>query len=76
MRVQNYGVILDEIGFHEFLQQLMLDWIAPLARLLFPQYGSSLDSHHGFIVQYKLSEDTELGALLTSRYLSPVADGK
>jgi hypothetical protein len=59
--MNNYGVILDEIGFEEFLQRLMLDWLAPFARLLYPRHGASLDDHHGFIVQYKISEDTELG---------------
>lgn len=63
---QNYGVILDEIGFYPFLHTMMTDWLAPFTRLLFPDYGgATLDDHHGFIVQYKIGEDTDLGTHLT-----------
>lgn len=59
---QNYGVILDEIGFYPFLQTMMREWLSPFTRLLFPDYGgASLDDHHGFIVQYRIGEDTDLG---------------
>lgn len=63
---QNYGVILDEIGFYPFLHTMMTEWLAPFTRLLFADYGgATLDDHHGFIVQYKIGEDTDLGTHLT-----------
>jgi hypothetical protein len=43
--------------FDEMLQK----YIAPFARELYADYGgTSLDSHHTFIVRYKLNEDVSL----------------
>jgi len=60
--MNNYGVILDEIGFTPFLNELRTRVVAPFAKLLYlhKNYGE-LDHHHGFIVQYKLTEDLDLG---------------
>jgi len=60
--MNNYGIILDDFGFAPFLDQLMTEYIVPLSTLLFKDVGGdSLDEHHGFIVEYKLGEDTSLG---------------
>jgi len=60
--MNNYGVILDEIGFTPMLSELRTKYISPFAALLYPEVGGdTLDSHHGFIVQYKMEEDKELG---------------
>merc|ERR1712100_30684 len=58
--MNNYGLILDEIGFTKFFDDLIEDYICPLSKIIFPKYGSNLDSHHAFIVKYKLGEDTNL----------------
>lgn len=55
-------VLLDELGFDEgFLNPLRECYLQPISKLLFPDWGGGdLDSHKAFIVQYKLSEDTDL----------------
>lgn len=75
--MNNYGVILDEIGFTPLLADLRDKCVLPFAELFFPEDGgTSLDSHHGFVVlllllsplpslhalqvQYKIGEDIDL----------------
>jgi len=49
--MNNYGVILDEIGFTPFLADLRDKCVSPFAKLFFANDGgTSLDSHHGFVV--------------------------
>jgi len=36
------------------------DYVRPLSSILFGDIGSGLDSHHSFIVQYKLTEERSL----------------
>lgn len=57
--MNNYGVILNEIGLRESLSALQAH-LAPLARALFPIEGASLDRHHSFCVSYKAHEDAGL----------------
>merc|ERR1712137_221140 len=59
--MNNYGLILDEIGFTPFLNQLRQNYIQPIAQVLYPHEGRDLVSHHGFIVTYKIGEDLDLG---------------
>ena len=60
--MNNYGVILDDIGFTPFLSQLLAEYITPLSTLLFADAGGdSLDHHHGFVVEYGMDKDTSLG---------------
>jgi len=58
--MNNYGVILEEIGFKQFFQQLLKEYVNKFAPLLYGQLGSNLDDHHTFIVQYKIGEDLDL----------------
>eukprot|EP01113_Clastostelium_recurvatum_P029626 TRINITY_DN3577_c0_g1_i3.p1 TRINITY_DN3577_c0_g1~~TRINITY_DN3577_c0_g1_i3.p1 ORF type:complete len:166 (-),score=46.23 TRINITY_DN3577_c0_g1_i3:2-499(-) len=59
--MNRYGLILDEIGFYPLFDKLREEYIVPLSSTLYPQYGgASLDSHHAFIVQYKMAEDRKL----------------
>lgn len=58
--MNNYGLILNEIGFGDFLTQLLEKHLSKLFTALFPEKYTHLDSHHSFIVQYKLQEDKEL----------------
>jgi hypothetical protein len=49
--MNNYGLILDEIGFTPMLDQLRSQYVSPFASILYPHVGgASLDYHHGFIV--------------------------
>ncbi len=50
--MNNYGLILDEIGLSPFLNDLMLRYVAPFSSILYPDVGGdTLDGHHGFIVR-------------------------
>ncbi|KAG7598010.1 Oxoglutarate/iron-dependent dioxygenase [Arabidopsis suecica] len=60
--MNNFGVVLDDFGFDSMLQKLVDDFISPIAQVLFPEVcGSSLDSHHGYIVEYGKDRDVDLG---------------
>ncbi len=60
--MNNYGVILADLGFTSFLNKLMTEKIVPFSSLLFKDVGGdSLDEHHGFIVEYRMGKDTSLG---------------
>ena len=39
----------------------MLQCVQPFAAFLYPLLGQGLDSHHGFVVEYELGKDTNLG---------------
>merc|ERR1711974_485326 len=58
--MNNYGVILDEIGFRNFFVELREMIISPISKILYPEEGRNLHDHHGFIVKYKIGEDTDL----------------
>jgi len=59
--MNNYGLILNEIGFHGLMTELMNKCVAPFAKFLFKDFGGdSLDSHHAFVVRYKIGEDLDL----------------
>jgi hypothetical protein len=59
--MNNYGAVLDTFGFQEMLQQLMLSYVAPFSTLFYRDVGGdSLDSHHGFVVEYKPGKDVSL----------------
>ena len=55
-------ILLDELGFDEgFFSPLRTNYLMPITRLLFPEYGGdSLDSHKAFTVHYKIGEDLDL----------------
>src|SRR5687768_1964605 len=60
--LNRYGPILDEFGFYDLLQDFTAQIATPLSKMLYPQYGAdSLDSHHGFVVEYKIGKDVDLG---------------
>ncbi|KAL6626873.1 hypothetical protein ACP70R_030599 [Stipagrostis hirtigluma subsp. patula] len=48
-----YGAILSDFGLETMLNQLMNDFISPIAKVLYPELGASpLDSHHSFVSEY------------------------
>jgi len=60
--MNNYGAILDNFGFEQVLQDWMKKLVQPFAVMLYPEFGAqSLDEHHGFVVEYKLGKDIDLG---------------
>ncbi|KAG6510885.1 hypothetical protein ZIOFF_028930 [Zingiber officinale] len=60
--MNKYGAVLDDFGLEAMLNKLMEEFISPMARVFFPEVGgSTLDSHHGFVVEYGKDKDVELG---------------
>eukprot|EP00980_Cylindrotheca_fusiformis_P019943 scaffold7025_cov123-Cylindrotheca_fusiformis.AAC.2 len=58
--VNNYGVIMTELGMKGMLSSLQQRYILPLSRRLFPVEGKSFDDHHSFLVRYQADEDLGL----------------
>ncbi|XP_074642508.1 2-oxoglutarate and iron-dependent oxygenase domain-containing protein 2-like [Tubulanus polymorphus] len=59
--MNRYGVLLDEIGFKDFIDILRVEYLQPITTLLYADIGgASVDSHRAFTVKYKHGEDTEL----------------
>ncbi|XP_027365876.1 uncharacterized PKHD-type hydroxylase At1g22950-like [Abrus precatorius] len=60
--MNQFGAVLDDFGMETMLDRLMNDFISPISRVFFPEHGgSSLDSHHGFVVEYGINRDVDLG---------------
>lgn len=60
--MNKYGAVLDDFGLETMLDKLMDDFIQPISRVFFPEVGgSTLDSHHGFVVEYGFDRDVDLG---------------
>ncbi|KAJ8769084.1 hypothetical protein K2173_000202 [Erythroxylum novogranatense] len=60
--MNKYGVVLDDFGLETMLGQFMDHYIRPMSGVFFPEVGgSTLDSHHGFVVEYGANKDAELG---------------
>ena len=58
--MNNYGIIVNEIGLRPALDWLQQEVLQPVAAHLFPEEGAVLDGHHSFMVQYKADEDPGL----------------
>ncbi|XP_076848349.1 2-oxoglutarate and iron-dependent oxygenase domain-containing protein 2 [Brachyhypopomus gauderio] len=60
--MNNYGVLLDELGLDEgVVSPLREEYLGPLSALLFPDCGGRwLDSHKAFAVKYAVHEDVDL----------------
>ncbi|XP_026459955.1 uncharacterized PKHD-type hydroxylase At1g22950-like [Papaver somniferum] len=63
--MNKYGAVLDDFGFETMLEKLMDDFVRPISKVFFPEVGgstdSTLDSHHGFVVEYGKDRDVDLG---------------
>jgi hypothetical protein len=59
--MNKYGAILDDFGLQPVLDEFMKAYIQPFSTFLYPVLGQDLDSHHGFVVEYELGKDTNLG---------------
>ena len=58
--MNNYGVIVNEIGMRPMISAFQQSTLWPIARRLFPQQASQFDDHHSFIVRYRADEDPGL----------------
>lgn len=60
--MNRFGAVLDDFGLDNMLEKLMEDFIRPISRVFFSEVGgSTLDSHHGFVVEYGMDRDVDLG---------------
>ncbi|CAI8619975.1 unnamed protein product [Vicia faba] len=56
-----YGAVLDDFGLQTMLKKLMEDFISPLSKVFYAEVGgSTLDSHHGFIVEFGTHRDVDM----------------
>eukprot|EP00929_Paragymnodinium_shiwhaense_P098561 TRINITY_DN60019_c0_g1_i1.p1 TRINITY_DN60019_c0_g1~~TRINITY_DN60019_c0_g1_i1.p1 ORF type:complete len:603 (+),score=136.51 TRINITY_DN60019_c0_g1_i1:128-1936(+) len=58
--MNNYGIILSEIGLDPLVFFLQDTVVQPLAAVLLPEEGSELESYHAFTIRYRGGEDTHL----------------
>lgn len=58
--MNNYGIIVNEIGLRPAINALQDRYIQPIASLLYPAEASVMDGHHSFMVQYRPDEDLGL----------------
>lgn len=60
--MNKYGAVLDDFGLETMLDKLMDDFVRPISKVFFPEVGGpTLDSHHGFVVEYGKDRDVDLG---------------
>ncbi|XP_071427987.1 2-oxoglutarate and iron-dependent oxygenase domain-containing protein 2 [Pithys albifrons albifrons] len=62
--MNNYGVLLSELGMDEGLVTPLRErFLRPITALLYPDLGGAcLDSHRAFVVKYSLHEDLDLSS--------------
>ena len=58
--MNNHGLILNGIGLEGTFTRLQRDVLQIVSAALYPEEGTSLDTHHTFLVQYKPGEDLGL----------------
>ncbi|XP_051146314.1 2-oxoglutarate and iron-dependent oxygenase domain-containing protein CP2-like [Andrographis paniculata] len=60
--MNKYGAVLDDFGMESMLHKLMEDFIRPMAKVFFVDVGGqTLDSHHGYVLEYGLHRDVGIG---------------
>ncbi|NXC37411.1 OGFD2 protein, partial [Campylorhamphus procurvoides] len=62
--MNNYGVLLSELGMDEGLVTPLRErFLRPITALLYPDLGGAcLDSHRAFVVKYSLQQDLDLSS--------------
>ena len=58
--MNNYGVVVNEIGMRPMITAFQQMYLWPIARRLFPVIGAQFHDHHAFIVRYQADEDLGL----------------
>lgn len=60
--MNNYGMILNDVGFEGMASALQRDHLAPIAKHLWGgAQGASLDVHHTFVVRYEAKPGRDFG---------------
>ncbi|PIN10236.1 Lysyl hydroxylase [Handroanthus impetiginosus] len=60
--MNKYGTVLDDIGMETMLDKLVENFVCPISKVFFPEVGgSTLDAHHGFVLEYGFDRDVQLG---------------
>ena len=72
--MNNYGLILNQIGLRPMLTALQRRVVLPLSSMLFPAEGSAFTEHYSFVCQYKVDQDTHLDS--ASAGLDPATSGR
>ncbi|EFC48978.1 hypothetical protein NAEGRDRAFT_35199 [Naegleria gruberi] len=57
--MNNYGIVIDEIGLGKFFDVFIVEYLCPLAKIMNPA-GFDLDDHHTFFVEYFIGGDKDL----------------
>ncbi|KAG2392624.1 hypothetical protein C9374_011349 [Naegleria lovaniensis] len=57
--MNNYGIVIDEIGMGKFFDTFVREYFSPLAKIMNPA-GFDLDDHHTFLVEYFIGGDSDL----------------
>lgn len=59
--MNKFGAVLADFGLEAMLDSLMEDYVRPISKVFFHDVGgATLDSHHGFVVEYGIDRDVEL----------------
>lgn len=60
--MNNFGLVINDMGMEGMIDRLMLDFLQPIVRHLFHDAtnGQPVDQHHSFIVEYREGQDTNL----------------
>eukprot|EP00241_Pyramimonas_parkeae_P005798 CAMPEP_0114251380 /NCGR_PEP_ID=MMETSP0058-20121206/15239_1 /TAXON_ID=36894 /ORGANISM="Pyramimonas parkeae, CCMP726" /LENGTH=423 /DNA_ID=CAMNT_0001365177 /DNA_START=490 /DNA_END=1761 /DNA_ORIENTATION=+ len=58
--MNNYGLIVNEIGMEGMIDNLQANYLQPVASYLFGDEGAQLDRHHSFMVAYQVDQDLGL----------------
>lgn len=58
--MNNYGVVLNEVGLRAIMDEIQKLIVQPLSKIIFPGIGDTLNDHHSFTVRYKAGEDKSL----------------
>jgi hypothetical protein len=58
--MNNYGIIVNQIGMAPMITVIQQMFLQPLAVQLFPEQASQFDQHHSFMVKYRQGEDLGL----------------
>lgn len=62
--MNNYGLILNDVGYQEMLSWLLEEYLNPICQFLYKSFLGNgkyqLDNHHSFVVEYAENEDRSL----------------
>ena len=59
--MNQYGLVLNEVGMEALFDSLLETVLQPIARACFPREGGGLGRHPSFVVQYAAGKDLGLG---------------